>query len=265
MSRRVLTALLLVPIALLALGAHSPWPILGLALLASIRATVELKRLFPSRLPDLQSVAVGLGLLAAGWFLPGQAWLVLSVLISSISAVLLWNGKSRHMYSLGLLWLYSAFVTALYVHWTGRIEGADWSFLHVFALLVPHWAGDSCAYAVGRVFGKRKLAPEISPNKTWEGAFGHLVGTVAITVFFGQIWDFSVQTSVILGVLMSVFGQLGDLLQSRMKRMSGLKDTGALLPGHGGVLDRIDSFLLAAPYTALTMYTLMPSLFAVKP
>ncbi len=127
-------------------------------------------------------------------------------------------------------------------------------------LLLVVWAGDITALFVGRAFGKRKLWPRISPNKTWEGTVGSLVGSVLVawlTVTLGAriaehfggadpfvrpLWYW-----LLLAVVLNVAAQFGDLLESSLKRGAGVKDSGTLLPGHGGVLDRIDALLLAAP------------------
>lgn len=120
--------------------------------------------------------------------------------------------------------------------------------LLIFALLVTY-LGDSFAYYGGSSFGRHKLAPRISPGKTWEGAlFAVLGGTVAALAFRPWVLpDLALSHALILGVLLSVAGILGDLVESILKRASGVKDSGGWLPGHGGFLDRIDSLLFAAP------------------
>jgi len=132
--------------------------------------------------------------------------------------------------------------------------------LVVFLLFVV-WSGDITALYVGRAFGKRKLAPALSPNKTWAGAIGSVAGSVLVTAglfwlatFLAQ-WNF-VKLSfadevwwwwLLMAVVVNVAAQVGDLAESALKRSAGVKDSGSLLPGHGGVLDRIDALLLAAP------------------
>jgi phosphatidate cytidylyltransferase len=128
-------------------------------------------------------------------------------------------------------------------------------------LFLTVWVGDSVAMYAGRTFGKRKLAPNLSPNKTWAGAIGSIVGAVAVTAILLGLstylaqWN-SVKLSyadepwgywLILAVVVNVAAQVGDLAESALKRSAGIKDSGTLLPGHGGVLDRIDALLLAAP------------------
>lgn len=126
---------------------------------------------------------------------------------------------------------------------SGLPAGALWLFLVVGAT----WAMDILAYVVGKAIGRHQLAPKISPGKTVEGAVGALVGAVAVTGPLGTWLGLSLLQAVALGLLLGVGGQLGDLFESFLKRRAGVKDSGTLLPGHGGVLDRFDSLLFNAP------------------
>jgi len=139
-------------------------------------------------------------------------------------------------------------------------EQTNGSSLLVFLLCVV-WAGDSTALYVGRALGRHKLAPEISPNKTWEGSIGSIVGSLLITAGLLELADYLARwNSAVLSfseegwgywlgmaVLVNIAGQVGDLAESALKRSAGVKDSGTLLPGHGGILDRIDALLVAAP------------------
>jgi phosphatidate cytidylyltransferase len=110
------------------------------------------------------------------------------------------------------------------------------------------WIGDSAAYYVGSRWGRHKMAPVVSPNKSWEGAAASLAAAAATAALWSWIVRRDVAPGVVaLGALANVAGQLGDLVESLFKRGSGLKDSGQLLPGHGGMLDRIDGLLFAAP------------------
>lgn len=133
--------------------------------------------------------------------------------------------------------------------------GKQWIFL----LLIAVMACDSMAYFVGRKFGRRKLYPVVSPNKSVEGAIGGVLGSV-IGVYFAK-FVFMPQIGIIDGffiaVGISVFGQIGDLFESLLKRSCGVKDSGTMIPGHGGLLDRLDSLLFVFPlvyYIALYFY-----------
>jgi len=140
----------------------------------------------------------------------------------------------------------------LYVGWllsllvTLRIEaGREWVFLALFTT----FGSDTAAYFIGKAFGRHKLAPGISPGKTWEGAIAGVFGGVIISLLFILSTPLQLPLgygqAVLLGVLISVFGQLGDLAESLLKRNAGVKDSGGLMPGHGGLLDRMDSVVLA--------------------
>jgi phosphatidate cytidylyltransferase len=110
------------------------------------------------------------------------------------------------------------------------------------------WAGDTGAYAAGKLFGKRKLCPELSPAKTVEGAFGALVWAVALSLYWAPRYlDWSIVAVIAAGLALSVCGILGDLLESAAKRWAGVKDSSQIFPGHGGAFDRFDSLFLAAP------------------
>lgn len=129
-------------------------------------------------------------------------------------------------------------------------NGLVWLFFMCFVT----WAGDTGAYFAGRSLGKRKLFERISPNKTMEGAVGGALLSVVVSVCFALffITDLPLYHAVILGVLLNFFGVSGDLFESLLKREAKVKDSGWILPGHGGVLDRMDSMLIIAP--VLWMY-----------
>lgn len=116
--------------------------------------------------------------------------------------------------------------------------------LFVLALV---WVGDTLAYFVGRNFGRLRMAPELSAAKTWEGAAANLIGSLAVGAAFAGWLRVDPWHSMTMAGLASIAGQVGDLLESAYKRSAGVKDSGTLLPGHGGVLDRIDALILAAP------------------
>jgi phosphatidate cytidylyltransferase len=125
-----------------------------------------------------------------------------------------------------------------------------------FTVLLVVWAADVGAYAFGRLFGRRKLAPAVSPGKTWEGVTGGLV-TAGLAAGLAAAWvGVPADRLVVLGVATALISVLGDLTQSMFKRNVGLKDSGKLLPGHGGVLDRIDSLTAAVPAFVLGVWAL---------
>ncbi|WP_169083047.1 phosphatidate cytidylyltransferase [Paenibacillus sp. PL91] len=129
-------------------------------------------------------------------------------------------------------------------------DGLIWTFL-AFGCI---WASDIGAYFMGRAFGKTKLWPSISPNKTIEGALGGVLFSLIVSAVFAlAIPDFiDLPKALLIGLVAAVAGQFGDLIQSAYKRVRDIKDTGTLLPGHGGVLDRCDSWLIVFPLLVLT-------------
>lgn len=124
-------------------------------------------------------------------------------------------------------------------------HGVGW----IFFLLVVVFSGDTGAYYVGKYFGRHKLSPKISPGKTVEGAIGGFLGSLLCGALFEVLWSLECGLAAVLALAapVAVFGQIGDLFESMLKRSVGQKDSGALLPGHGGILDRIDGLLFAAP------------------
>ena len=117
----------------------------------------------------------------------------------------------------------------------------------IWVMFIGTWASDTFAYFVGSAIGSHKLCPSISPNKTIEGFMGSLVGTTASVAGLGYFFGFPVMQMAILGFAIAVFATLGDLVESVAKRYTGIKDSGNIIPGHGGVWDRFDSVLLTAP------------------
>lgn len=146
-----------------------------------------------------------------------------------------------------------------------EVYGYD-AIYFILLILCFAWGGDTMAYFAGRLFGKHKLAPVVSPKKTVEGAFGGVLGSIAagllLTVAYGYITgdSFNVAlgvrhylTLVIMGAIASVLGILGDLFASAVKRQVGIKDYGTIFPGHGGVLDRFDSVMFIAPFVSIVV------------
>ncbi|MGE5607122.1 MAG: phosphatidate cytidylyltransferase [Bacteroidota bacterium] len=126
------------------------------------------------------------------------------------------------------------------------IPGQDGLFYVLFTVLVT-WANDTFAYFIGVNFGRHKLSPKISPKKSIEGSLGGLVGGLLMAEILGSYFHKPALSILLLGLLVVVAGQFGDLVESVIKRNAGVKDSGHFLPGHGGVLDRFDSLLLSAP------------------
>jgi len=150
--------------------------------------------------------------------------------------------------------LYVAFPLLLIVETVLRAKFDMRGRMTVLILLLFVWIGDTAAYYAGRAFGRHKMAPRISPGKTWEGAVASVLGAAAVGVLAWQLlprygWgdDTTLANWIVLAIVVNVAAQAGDLVESMIKRGAGVKDSGSLLPGHGGMLDRIDALLFAAP------------------
>ncbi|MFC4557155.1 phosphatidate cytidylyltransferase [Virgibacillus kekensis] len=126
----------------------------------------------------------------------------------------------------------------------------------IFYVLLVIWATDTGAYFFGRAFGKKKLWPMISPKKTIEGAVGGIILAVAVGVIFYILYplQYGMMVTIAVTILVSIFGQIGDLVESAFKRHFGVKDSGDILPGHGGILDRLDSLLFVLPILHFVQY-----------
>jgi phosphatidate cytidylyltransferase len=213
--------------------------------------------------------------LAAG--LPG-AWLTFGVALLFILGVLeLWRlaralpgiEKRVTAFMAGAIvlggGLFALLYLTSYLQGHGELIAPDarvWPWLRInlypwiFMALLPTWAADIAAYVIGSLIGRRKLAPRISPGKTWEGTIaGFLAAAIAVWFVGTQVFAPSLPTAVLvpLAVAVGPAGLVGDLLESALKRAAGVKDSGTIFPGHGGVLDRIDSLLLVAPVVAIAL------------
>lgn len=174
-------------------------------------------------------------------------------LFLTIFTIEVFRASSSPLKNLGhlVLWVFYI-VIPISLWWTIRQPGGvagEMGGRWLIVFLISVWTADTAAYAIGKSFGKHKLMPKASPNKSWEGAIAGFVAVpliVLIAKWCGYL-DFSFLDIVAFTIAVGLFGQMGDLLESRMKREAGLKDTSQFLPGHGGLLDRVDSLLLATP------------------
>jgi phosphatidate cytidylyltransferase len=152
--------------------------------------------------------------------------------------------KQRYASIAAIVWISSG-VSALLSLMLYDIES---TFPVVLVVAIPIWFGDTFALLVGKYFGKHKIAPSISPKKTWEGSIANAIACVGAGYLIPRFTDVNGSFSVTIAYIAAIAGQAGDLLESWIKRNAGVKDSGTLLPGHGGVLDRIDSLLATAPF-----------------
>lgn len=155
------------------------------------------------------------------------------------------------IYVLGFFYIVVPLILLLIIAHT---YSGDYRPHRVFGLLWLVWTNDTFAYLIGSRIGRRKLFPRISPNKTWEGTIGGALCAVGMAYLLSQYFhDYSSPEWLAFGVLVGIFGTLGDLVESMLKRSVGVKDSGKLLPGHGGLLDRFDAFLFVLPFAWLVV------------
>lgn len=254
-SRRLYAALVFIPLFYLLVRYLPPIAFFGLVVGASWLALVELYRLHFQ--PRLATMAIILGLVMTTLVLSHLQWpdvLPLHpLLVFVITATLLWYLLSKHDLSRSLVDVSVLIFGMLYIGFTlGHLllirALPDGIFLIFFVILVT-WAGDTGAYYAGVSMGRTPLAPRISPNKTVEGLLGGCLLAVVIALI-ARAWfipSFTIVDALVLGVMLTVAGLIGDLSESMFKRGAGVKDSGGLIPGHGGMLDRLDSLLLTAP------------------
>lgn len=189
--------------------------------------------------------AWNLGLLA----IAGAWWIAVAMLLAEIDHTAPISGLDARLIPVGLLVLVPPWVALVRLHSVG--DAGPW---FVMALMMLIWIADSAAYFSGRLWGRRKLAPLLSPGKTWAGVYGALVGAVvwgAVLVALLRLSSGAGMLLVLLCASSAMLSIVGDLFESLLKRRRGIKDAGSILPGHGGVLDRIDSMTAAAPLFAL--------------
>jgi phosphatidate cytidylyltransferase len=244
--KRAITAILLIAVAMYLVFLAPQWLFLGAACCMGLLCYWEYSGLVAAH-GISRSLVFGIltGLLILIW--PGEALTWLTLLGALALATALGHADLRGV----LPQVSSAFFGVLYAFapWRYatllRSESKHWLFFG----LALNWAGDTAAYYVGRGFGKHQLAPVVSPKKSWEGAVGSVVGSIIFgTLYMGyfepQVPLWHIAAIAIAG---NIAGQFGDLAESAMKRGGGVKDSGHMLPGHGGILDRVDSTLFALP------------------
>jgi len=213
----------------------------GLLTLATTIALLEWAGLAKLKLDSALALAAAASVPAAqaAYLATGLAWVPVAVLVAFIVAIA-WRHR---LLGGGVVYVGAGYLGLLFVR-----RGAGGLENLLFLMLVV-WANDVGAYAAGRLIGGRRMAPRLSPGKTWAGAGGGLV--LAIAVGLGvAVWSGASHAGQYraegIAVVLSIFAQAGDLLESALKRHSGRKDSGSLIPGHGGVLDRVDGLLAAA-------------------
>jgi phosphatidate cytidylyltransferase len=236
---------------------------LPFTLLVYVIASVGMYELLRMKKMDLFSVPGILGLLAVYAILMPAEWekavvdaisyskfelLAIAVILLLVYSVIV---KNRFTFDHVAFVILSSLYVGIGFHYFIVTREAGLAFI-VFALVVV-WVTDSGAYFTGRAFGKNKLWPEISPNKTIEGFVGGIILAVigVMIMQFIAPFDISIVLLIVITIVASIFGQMGDLVESAIKRHYDVKDSGKILPGHGGILDRFDSLLFVLPLLSL--------------
>ena len=266
-KQRVVTALVLLPILILAIALRG-WVELAAVAVLACAGLWEFYGMFwrsARHTPlKLSGLALGAGIILAGKW--DQPWVMLAVLIGAFWVCNLWflSRYSRHPDDMGEEYSYgqaSVFVTGLlYVPVLLQFI-LGFERMEIALVLLAVFASDTGAFYAGSLIGGPKVWPMVSPKKTWAGSLGGLTTSVAVCLVAGAVDEYWLAGAgagrpwwmwALLGIGLNVSAQFGDFFESALKRRLGVKDSGSLLPGHGGVLDRIDSLLLAiAAYAGL--------------
>lgn len=252
--QRILTGLILLP--LLVLFVYFAGPV-WFAALVTVVAVPALQELFAMSLPADRALERTIGVVSGAALVPlislaphpwGLGGIALVFIFLAIVFLLRFHDLGSVIRQFNLLLLGFLYVPLLLAHLAmlrGLPEGRNWVFLVMLVVM----AGDSCAYFSGITLGRHPLYPAISPKKSIEGAIGGLLGSLG-GALLAKVWFLPMLTIadvVLLGLLLGAVGQLGDLFESMLKRSCGVKDSGTLIPGHGGMLDRLDSLLFVFP------------------
>ena len=256
---RLLVAVVLLPVVLGIVWAGGWW-LFALALVGGLAALHELYRMARGLHPIVLGGYAGLVLALLGAQLGGLTWVIGGVLATVPAALLVFFVSSVRQNAvaafattlLGVVWIGGGLAYLMLVR-----DIPDNGRLLVFTVLLTVFADDTAAFFVGRTIGRHRLAPAISPGKSWEGLVGGTAAGVAVTFFALYEQDVvSTGDSLLLGLAIGAAATLGDLFESAVKRDLGVKDSGRLLAGHGGMLDRVDSLLWAGPAAYFTLLAL---------
>ena len=243
---RTATALVLAPLALGAI-ALGKWAVLLVVLLVTVGAAYELSQAL-NPLPFL--AALGAGVIPILLSIPyGTTGILVGALLALPWALFWLAGKpeTRTLRAVFAVLLMALWVGAPLAH-LGLFPRSPYGVILILIAVVGPWISDSGAFFAGRFFGQHLLFPSLSPNKTVEGSLGGLLATVVVVGLVSyQFLDFTPAKAAVIGAGVSIFSQSGDMFESALKRILDVKDLGHFLPGHGGILDRVDSLLFTAP------------------
>jgi phosphatidate cytidylyltransferase len=243
---RLVSAIILVPLALAAVWFGPPWisvlvAVAGAAMAWEWGRLTALGRAGPRQILVIAAVLAAVAAAALGWFVAAPVMAALGAIAAALCAPndRIWTGA-------GTLWIGAGAAAFL---WLAALGGHDL----VLPLLFVVWATDICAYTAGKALGGPKLAPALSPNKTWAGFAGGIIGAAVIGVGVVVVLPVPLLYAGMGGIGLSLAAQAGDLVESVAKRHFGVKDASGLIPGHGGALDRLDGLIAASIALALAL------------
>lgn len=255
--RRILSAVILLPPVILSLlfASHELFTLLVcIVIFLSLHEYFSLLMMKQAPVGSWLSHTLALALAVAA-YLQGPVFMapVLTLGMILLTAVVMWQAEGQTPPFLALM---CNLFGVLFIGWGLShlivLHGLEQGRMSTLLFCAVLWSGDIAAMYVGRYLGHRLMVPTISPGKTWEGALGSILGCLVVAILGAWLLSLSITTyqSLLFGLLISCTAQIGDLAESLFKRYIGVKDSGSLIPGHGGVLDRVDSFLFAAPPAA---------------
>lgn len=272
LRQRIITALLLLAVLLPAMFHASAGPFAALSVILVAAAGWEWARMNACATERARWAGLGLGLLMLCiWWLGGlelswwPMWLVIALVWLAVALVMLRRGVSGWQAWPTMPRLLVGMVL-LAAAWLALVQAHQKGIVFLLSTLTLVWAADIAAYAGGRAFGRRKLAPTLSPGKSWEGAISGFIGVCLLAVFwlwfdrtygpaalslFSRLWTAGPVWLGVAVIGLTAASVVGDLLESLVKRGAGMKDSSQLLPGHGGVLDRVDALLPVLPLAML--------------
>lgn len=261
-TQRILTGIAYVILILLVI--MQPISAIVLFLLVAILATFELKKIFEKQNLDFHIwPSIFLGLTSYMTVIFSEIKLILFLEIIIYYVILIFQPKKNTLNLAGatLFSVIYIFIPLSLVIPIGCFENEVYSYKILYGLLILIWSSDCWAFVFGKSFGRHKLFERLSPNKTWEGFIGSIILTTATGYLLSKNWFGLSQIEwMILGTLISISATLGDLFESMLKRESNSKDSGNVLPGHGGILDRFDSILFCFPIFYIYLYYINPIL-----
>lgn len=254
-QKKIWTGAVLVPLLLLLIVAGPPFLFPLLILLVVFLGLREYFQLcLPASGGVLRGVGIGLGLLCAlllSFGRPDAVFPFVAFSLFCVSVLVMATARDlRESVSMAGIALFGVFYVGFLLAHLVLIwrlpHGKEWALF----LILGIWAGDISAFFTGTLLGKHRLYPRISPKKTWEGLAGAVAGSLLTGLVFASLWMPWVGAGLAAGLAaaLAVLGQAGDFVESMLKRSAHVKDSGTLIPGHGGMLDRIDSFLFSAPF-----------------